>query len=124
MRLKLHNAMTLGFANTIAESDRKGAIPFFFQIDPAEAYQLLRELNRCKEVREHYKFEQEDGKHDTKLRLFGEMPDTDELNDIANEWFKRTIGISYKNYPIYIVNTPEPKKPRDRRFVREMKKKR
>jgi hypothetical protein len=113
--------MTLGFENTIKDAERKKAIPFFFEIDGPEAYQLLRELNRCKEVRASYTFEQAEDTHDIKLRLFGEMPESEELTEIANAWFRREIGISYKDHPIYIVNPPKKKQPRDRRFVRKLK---
>lgn len=116
--------MTLGFANTIADANRKNAVPYFFEIDGPEAYQLLRELNRCKDVRADYTFEQAEDAHDIKLRLFGEMPENEELTEIANMWFRRELSILYQDFPIYIVNPPKEKPKRDERFRRRLVQKR
>ncbi len=124
MLMKIKNKMSLGFENLIKSADKATGIPDYIEVTPPEAYDLLRELNRVPKARESFTFEQDEGDHDIKLRLFGEMPDGDALNEIANIWFKRGLGVKYKDIPIYIVlqpKDPPPKKERNRRFVRKMK---
>jgi len=124
MLMKIKNKLSLGFENLIKAAEKQGGIPDLIEVTDTEAYDLLRELNTVKEVRDHFEFQQEEGAHDIKLRLFGDKPSMDTLNEIANAWYKRTIGITYKDLPIYIVvpkKEPPPKKERNRRFVRKLK---
>lgn len=125
MLMKIKNKLSLGFENLITAAEKQSGIPDYIEVTPPEAYDLLRELNRVSKVRESFTFEQEEGAHDIKLRLFGEMPDSTALNEIANVWFQRKLAVAFKEIPIYIVVPPKeepPKKERDRRFVRGLKK--
>jgi hypothetical protein len=123
MLMKIKNKVSLGFVNLINSAAKAGGIPDLIEVTPTEAYDLLRELCNIKDIRNDFEFQQEEGAHDIKLKLFGDLPDADGLNEIANEWYKRTMGITFKEIPIYIVIPPKEvpeKKPRDRRFVRPL----
>ncbi len=111
--MKIKNKMALGFENLIKSAEKQTGIPDHIEISPPEAYDLLRELNRVPKVRESFTFEQEEGVHDIKLRLFGEMPDSAALTEIANSWHKRELGIAYKDIPIYIIVPPKEDPPKE-----------
>lgn len=114
MIIHLKNKYQLAFDRMVKECNDKGGVPDFIEVDPQEAWGILREMQTCrdkKEVKDKFKIEQKDpGEKDARFAIYGKEPITiDVANPLVGQWIRREIVISFDGIPIR-VNRPPPKK--------------
>ncbi len=114
MILKLQNQCTLALNGLVEKALAVGGDPKHIELTSVEAFDLLRELKSNKDVLRHYTYSDEG----FGFRISG--ADVKEIDVIANEWYKRKIGINFKDHPLYIV-VPRVKKELSKKFSRNRK---
>jgi len=118
MLLKLQNAITLSLTRLVDKAVGVGGKPKHIELPSTEAFDLLREICANKDIRTHYSY---DGEGDTECGLgfrLNENLDQDGINEIANAWHKRKVGIRFDDIPLYIV-VPKVKKVLSKKFSRK-----
>ncbi len=110
MLLKLKNACTLALSNLVEKAQSAGGVVTHIELSSAEAFDLLREININKDIRNHYSYDEDDTANHLGFRLGGKA-DSEEITKIANEWYTQKIGIKFDNFPLYIIVPPKPTIP-------------
>lgn len=123
MLLKLKNAASLALRNVIDKTIAAGGVVKHIELSSKEAFDLLREINENKNIRKHYSYIEND-KSIAQLCFRLNGADAKQIDVIANEWYKRKIGINFvienDEYPLYIV-VPRVKKELSKKFSRYRK---
>lgn len=114
MILHLKNRNVLALAKMVKECKSNDGVPSYIEIDPAEAWSIMKEVRDCIPARTSFKFTKiiDSDAPDPKFVLYSKDPIAKEdAEAFIGRWMRGEYAVLYGDIPLRVIKKVTPIKP-------------